>query len=204
MRIVSLSLFALFIAIAPATASDLNGQVSGWQINGGDGQGIVSDTFTLTASSTITSLEFGEWLIPGDINSEVEASVTSQPNGGTTYFSQMIALTQSNCAANQFGFNVCISGGSVDWNLPAGTYWLNLKDAEVSNGDAAYWDENSGVGCTSSGCPSMAESAGLGTIPSESFTLSGSNGGTTPEPSSALLFGSGAVGIAGMLRRKYL
>jgi hypothetical protein len=34
----------------------------------------------------------------------------------------------------------------------------------------------------------------------ESFTLTG--GGTTPEPSSILLFGSGILGLAGVLRRK--
>ncbi|HLI62835.1 MAG TPA: PEP-CTERM sorting domain-containing protein [Terriglobales bacterium] len=34
------------------------------------------------------------------------------------------------------------------------------------------------------------------------FTLIGSSGGTVPEPSSILLFGSGALGVFGLLRRK--
>jgi len=43
---------------------------------------------------------------------------------------------------------------------------------------------------------------GVGAIASESFTLDGRVGGTTPEPSSILLLGSGILGIAGVLRRK--
>ncbi len=43
----------------------------------------------------------------------------------------------------------------------------------------------------------------MGTIPSEDFTIGGgSGGGTTPEPSSIVLFGSGLAGLAGLLRRK--
>jgi uncharacterized repeat protein (TIGR03803 family) len=37
-----------------------------------------------------------------------------------------------------------------------------------------YWDENSGVGCQSPGCPSQAQENTLGTIPSEAFSLEGS------------------------------
>ena len=60
-----------------------------------------------------------------------------------------------------------------------------------------YWDENSG--------PSTAYENTLGSIPSEAFTLTGApGGGTTPEPSSVMLFGSGVLGLAGVLRRKLL
>jgi hypothetical protein len=44
-----------------------------------------------------------------------------------------------------------------------------------------------------------------GTILSESFDLNGtSGGGQTPEPSNFLPFGSGILGLAGVLRRKLL
>jgi hypothetical protein len=43
----------------------------------------------------------------------------------------------------------------------------------------------------------------VGTIPSEAFTINGTTtGGTTPEPNSILLFGSGMFVLAGVLRRK--
>ena len=89
------------------------------------------------------------------------------------------------------------------------TYWLNLENAVVPSGDPVYWDENSGVGCTGDdgkggGCPSQASSGGVGTDPAEAFDINGTNGGTgtTPEPDSIVLFGSGIIGLAGVLRRK--
>jgi threonine dehydrogenase-like Zn-dependent dehydrogenase len=42
----------------------------------------------------------------------------------------------------------------------------------------------------------------LGTILSESFDVTGTGTGTTPEPGSVMLFGSGVVGLLAVLRRK--
>jgi hypothetical protein len=42
----------------------------------------------------------------------------------------------------------------------------------------------------------------VGTIPSEAFTINESVTGITPEPSGIVLFGSGQIGLAGILRRK--
>ena len=85
------------------------------------------------------------------------------------------------------------------FNLNNGTYWLNLQNAQMDNGDPVYWDENEG--------PSQASESSVGTIPSESFTIFGNNytsttWGTTPEPGSMWLLGSGIFGLAGMLRRR--
>jgi PEP-CTERM motif len=86
-------------------------------------------------------------------------------------------------------------------NFGSGTYWLNLQNAQSKLDDYFFWDENSGKGCGGSGCPSSASENAVGTIPSESFTIYG-GGGTTPEPSSVMLFGSGILGLAGVLRRR--
>jgi hypothetical protein len=77
---------------------------------------------------------------------------------------------------------------------------LNLQNAVVNTGDPVYWDQNGG--------PSEASENCLGTLQSESFTILGastttSTTGTTPEPGTLMLFGSGVLGVLGILRRRF-
>ena len=211
MRIASLSLLALCLAVVPAMAQTvysngpINGNTDAWTVNFGF---IVSDTFNVSNSGTqITGGSFGMWLFPGDTLTSAELSITSGENGGTSYFDQTVNFSQSGCAGNGFGFNVCTETTSFNGpTLNAGTYWLNLQNAVVPSGDPIYWDENSG--------PSQASENSIGSVPSEAFTVLGTSttttattttttGGTSvPEPSSIMLFGSGILGLAGVLRRK--
>jgi len=211
-RVVMVAVFSLVAVLAaPAWAGTvydngpINGETDGWTINFGF---IVSDTFTVSAgSATITGLSFGTFELPGDTLESVEVSITSNENGGTSYFDQVVNTTQSNCFGNQYGYNICTQSATFNGpTLSNGNYWLNLQNGVVNSGDPVYWDENSGVGCQSSGCPSQASENTLGTIPSESFTLYGntSGTGTVPEPGSFLLMMSGVLGVAGMVRRKWL
>jgi uncharacterized repeat protein (TIGR03803 family) len=157
----------------------INGNTDAWTINFGF---IVSDTFTIANDQIyLTGMSFGAWLFPGDTLTSVEVSITSSENGGTSYFDQTVNFTQGTCiSGNQYGFDVCTETGT--FNVPtlnAGTYWVNLQNASVSSGDPGYWDENSGVGCTGQGCPSLASENTTGSIPSESFTILGSTSTTT-------------------------
>ncbi len=174
----------------------INGDSDGWTINSGF---VVSDSFTVSqGTSNINGLVFGGWLFPGDLLESVEVSISSQEFGGTTYFDQQVSFTQSQCGGNSYGFNVCNETGSFNGpTLGNGTYWLNLSNAIVNDGDPTYWDENSG--------PSQASENQIGSIPSEAFTLLGSptsSSGSVPEPGSVLLLASGVVAIGGILRRK--
>ena len=198
--IFSLSLFALCLASIPAIAQGtvysngaINGTTDAWTINFGF---VVSDTFT-TSGGGVRGLMFGAWTFPGDVLLNAEVQITSAEFGGTVYSDQIVSFTQSGCSGNQYGFNVCTETGSLSpVNLAAGTYWLNLDNAVVNDGDPIYWDENSG--------PSSASENSVGTIPSEAFTVlgTGGTGSSVPEPSSIMLFGSGILGLAGVLRRK--
>ncbi len=203
MRFIAFLLLFSSLLFVPASADDIydngptNGTTNAWEINFGH---IVSESFTVgSAGATITGLSFSAWVFPGDVlDGGVEVSITSAEFGGTTFLDERVNFTQSGCVANQYGFNVCTetsdsSFGTV--NLTGGTYWLNLQNAQVKTNEPIYWDENSG--------PSQASENSVGTIPSESFTLLGRSGtGTTPEPSSIMLFGSGLFGLAGVTRRK--
>ncbi|MGO9562588.1 MAG: choice-of-anchor tandem repeat GloVer-containing protein [Candidatus Korobacteraceae bacterium] len=142
----------------------INGNTDAWTINFGF---ITSDSFTVATNDTgVTSATFAMWLFAGDTLTSAELSITSSENGGTSYFDQTVNFTQSSCALNEYGYNVCIESTNFTGpNLNAGTYWVNLQNASVASGNPVYWDENSG--------PSSASQNAVGTIPSESFTILG-------------------------------
>ena len=217
LRISSLTILCLALAAIPVWAQNwsydngpINGTTDAWTINFGY---IVSNTFT--AGGATTGFEFGAWEFPGDSLSSVDWSVSTQENGGT-FIAQGTAkgccgpggsggsLTDTFISSNQYGYNIdliTVTGLNVP-TTNGTTYWLNLQNAVVPSGDPVYWDENSGVGCGGSGCPSSASESALGTIPSEAVTVGGGTSGTTPEPGTILLFGTGALGLIGALRRR--
>jgi hypothetical protein len=168
----------------------------------------VSNTFTVsTANPTITGLSIWVWIFPGNHNPTAQMIISSQANGGgTVYFDQMVQFTDSNCYADGFGFSHCEE--TANWNngpaLSNSTYWVTLKNGSFPSGDFIYWDANAGAGCQSPGCPSQATSP-LGTIPSETFTILGTGGGTkesSPKTTSLLMFGAGFLGVVGLVRKK--
>jgi len=214
LKLALLTLLLVALVAIPAMAQTvydngpINGNTDAWTINFGF---TVSDTFNVVNSgTTVTGASFGMWLFAGDTLTSAELSITSSENGGTSYFDQTVNFTTGGCTSNQYGYNVCQENTNMNNagpTLNSGTYWLNLSNASVPSGDPVYWDENSG--------PSSASENSVGTIPSEAFTVLGSSSsttstttssttttGTVPEPSSIMLFGSGILGLAGMLRRK--
>jgi hypothetical protein len=206
-RIASLTILCLMLAAVPARADynngPINGNVDAWPFDFGF---ILSDSF-VADNNTVTGFMLGAWEYPGDALSSVQWSITSGPDGGTLYGSGTASgknLTDQFISSNGHGFDVdliTISGLNVAVTAGA-QYWLNLANGTVPSGDPVYWDENSGLGCTSPGCPSQAYESLVGTVPSESFTINTGGQGTTPEPGSFMLLASGILGLIGVLRGK--
>jgi len=190
----------LFVAIVtfPCRAQTIysNGPIDGntdaWTIS--FGTFIVSDTFQVANNNTeITGFTMADWLTPGSLLGTAELSITTGEAGGTSYFDQIVDFTQGSCTLNAFGYNVCNETTTFNGpELNAGTYWINIQNASTT-GDPAYWDENSGAASASENT--------VGSIPSESFTVfGGQSGTTTPEPGTFMMFGSGLLGLAWLLR----
>ena len=211
LQIALFTLLCVTLAAIPALAQGnvydngpLNGNLEAWTINDGFA---VSDSFTVSNNNGhIGGLDFVAWLDPGDVDTSVEIQIGSQLFGNNL-MDMTVALTQSGCITNVFGDDVCHESGTFDGpNLSNGTYFLTLSNAVSSFGDPINWDQNAGEGCMSPGCPSQAQDNILGTIPSETFTLTAqgtTTTGSTPEPNSILLFGAGALAVVGRLRRKF-
>ena len=227
LRIASLTILCLALGI-PALAQTwtydngpVNGTVNAWAINFGY---ITTDTFVAGGNAAVSGFSFYVWELGGDTALSAQWSITAFPFGvppnalgnSVPYGSGTASganLTDTFISTNQYDYDIdliTITGLNVQLT-PGSRYWLNLQNAVTLEGEPLYWDENDGVGCggvngTGQGCPSLAAQLQVGTIPSESFTVTGGSqlgpAGTTPEPSSILLFGSGVLGLVGLLRQK--
>ncbi len=201
-RMVSLLLLAAFciVVVVPATADILysngpfNGDIDAWTINNGFS---VSNSFLLPNNSLIEDLQFVYWIFPdGQTLGTVDMQIGSTSFGGNVQ--TLTGVSNTYLGANSFGYSLY----QADYTFPgiawSGAGWLTLSNACSSvgcSGDPIYWDQNNG--------PSLAFENSVGAIGSESFTLSGSGSGPPiPEPTSLLLFVSGVVGVAGVLRRR--
>ena len=164
LRIALLATLCLALASIPALAQNwtydngpINGTTDAWTINFGY---IVSDSY-VAGGTNVTNFSFGVWEFPGDTMSSVDWSITLGENSGEMFGSGTASganLTDTFISTNQFGYDVdkiAVTGLNVP-ELSGVTYWLNLQNATVPSGDPVFWDENSGVGCGGSGCPSSS------------------------------------------------
>src|ERR1039458_1844549 len=170
----------------------------------------ISNGFVATNSGIPFTLEWGEWSVGAPTSFSYEIGTSAF---GTDVGSGTVAQNAGNSIllfTNGFGYGIydvtipVISGAMTAGN----TYWVSLSNATDAGHDGTQaWDiPNSGTGgpaqCNFRQSGTNYGACGSGTL-GESFTLTGSTGGgTTPEPSSILLFGSGILGLAGVLRRK--
>jgi hypothetical protein len=199
-----LSLTIALLGLAAAAKADpvvydngpINGTINAYPINGGSS---VTDSFVLSTGTTVSDAEHvGMWtcLYVCAMPTTVDWSITSGPFSGTTIASGTAVLTATPFSTNGYFQIWDVSFIFPGVSLAAGTYWFQLQNATADIYTVVYWDQNNG--------PSSAKGAFHPDVTgSESFQLTGTaGGGTTPEPGSLTLLGSGLIGVAQILRRK--
>lgn len=202
----SLTLLAILcVALSGAAFADMynNGPTSGNVIAAFIGQGqryVISDSFTGDGTN-ITGFVFAAWVEGGSTPTTVDWSIGTSPfrwdvGSGTADISAspIFCHASDSCGLDAFDvYNATVTGLNLPTNNGS-TYWLTLTNANDIWGGRVAWDINSG--------PSQAfHSVVGGSFPSESFTINGGTA-TTPEAGSIMLFGSGIIGLAAILRRR--
>ncbi len=146
-----------------------NGTTDAWSINFGFS---VSDSFTVPTNSSITGIHFVYWdASTTDLLTSVDMALGSTSFGGT--FQTLTGVTNTFLGINQYGYALYQADYTFRGVPGSGSGYVTLQNACTTSGcsvtNPVYWDENSG--------PSTAYENTLGSIPSETFTLTGSGGG---------------------------
>lgn len=164
-----------------------------------------ANSFEFLTPATVYGVNFVVWTHPGTTLDSIDWAILSVPVGGTTYASgTATSITQTVLPLPMVDgiYDVDSESFSIpSLTLAAGTYWLLLQNAIVSNGDHIYWDQSDGPSqAWNSDYGYLATSySGACNVPctySETFQL------VTPEPASFVLMAVGLFGIAVFQLRK--
>ncbi len=198
MRLTSVLVLAFALAVcAPASASiiytngPINGTIDAWSFYGSAGYA-VADSFLSAGSATVTSFDAGIWVSSGDTPTTLTWTILT---GGPSWLSGTPVASGNATWSNSlwgtaYGYDVYTSTVSgLHTPIGAGTYWLELSNGVTAGALNLFWDENDG--------PSLAYQNVTGPIGSQAFTVYSSN---VPVPPSALLLGSGLLGLVGWRR----
>ena len=167
----------------------------------------ISNGFVAANSGSPGGLEWGEWSVgaPTSFSYELGSAAFGTDVGSGTVAQN--AVNSVFLRTNSFGYGVYDVTVPISSSLmTAGSiYWLSISNATDASADGTQgWDIPGypvGGPATCNFRQSGTNYGGCG-VGGESFTLGACCVPPVPEPSSILLFGSGILGVAGILRRK--
>ncbi len=208
MEKIFLAVVATVLFVQPVRADMLYTSNVAWNATTGQygisGTGVsVTDPFSLSSASTITSIDLGLW-DAGGTSSHYDPSTldyTIRDASGAVLSSGTVGLTTLNNQLYGSGFWEFQSEFSLNKNLAAGTYYLTLANGSATNGEGIGWsfDQSNNNLTAWSSTNFMTSSAN---VSAESFIINGSPATPTPIPAAAWLLGSGLMGLFGFRRKE--